>query len=338
MGKFLDRLKNAFIPQTVRYQVGETMSHRPSPRPVASAPDMSSGPMPLIGLRENRYRGSGGNNMPETTQPDTSSGALRAYERDNREEIPVTQRIIQETNDMPFPGTNPRERFSTYVPEGTSAVADSGGNINAFIASISGQGLSTTQILQRARERGIDQDAVLLELTKPRYDPAPYRTPAPGTKGLPMRLSDGSVVESRQPNTMPFPGTNPMRESPPAMSALPRPHVSYVAGRHMTREAPTEGTFPDMVNMPRATPPMIDPLDAYSVNNAEDAYFQEGPFAAPTPPAVAMQAMLADAASRRTGMAAAPVDIRRSDVMVDPPMRRRAPMMSGRRRAMLYGG
>ena len=145
------------------------------------------------------------------------------------------------------------------------------------------------RFLQRARARGIDADAVLKELTKPRYDPAQFRTPQPGTAGLAPRFSDGSVAEP-----------NANRHASPEHNAVsgdksdgwgdrqrcllyPRPACLLCCWDGIIPTAgPAEGTFPDMVRMPQmGTVEMANPL---AVNDAEAAHFQQGPFAAPSPP------------------------------------------------------
>ena len=289
MGNFLNKLKSAFWRGP---SIGD-----PSPyaSPTSGAPDMSSGPMPLIGAR--RTQGGqhfSGQQMPgyeptgpvRAAMPDTSMGRFRTMEA---EEQPIVQKILAGTEEMPYPGTDPRQRVQSDVPEGSSAVADSGGSVATFLLGLSGQGLSTTEILQRARERGVNPDSVLRELTKPKYRPDP----------------------PQQPNNMPFPGIDPRQQM--QSSFLPRPRVPYVAGQHIPNEGPAEGTFPDMARMDTTGVSMSQPSMAYNDDIA---------FANPSPPAVAMQAMLRDTASRPMGMSAAPVDIRRSDTMLDAPVRR----------------
>ena len=265
MGNFLNKLKSAFWRGPgigdAPMQGGLPSAYAQTRRPSMGAPDMSAGPMPLIGAR----RTQGGQHFAGQQMPGMEA-----------EEQPVVQKILAGTEEMPYPGTDPRQRVQSDVPEGSSAVADSGGSAATFLLGLSGQGLSTTEILQRAQERGVNPDSVLRELTKPKYRPDP-----------------------------------PQQQM--QASALPRPRVPYVAGQHIPNEGPAEGTFPDMARMDSTGVSMSQPSMSYNDDIA---------FANPSPPAVAMQAMLRDAASRPMGMSAAPVDIRRSDTMLDAPVRR----------------
>ena len=97
-------------------------------------------------------------------------------------DAPTAQEVIMESSDESQRNT-PME--ATRVPSGGSSVpADTSvgrmrmmeremdsGIPTHFLTTAIQEGLSTPEILQRARRLGISQDAVLRELTKPQYRP-----------------------------------------------------------------------------------------------------------------------------------------------------------------------
>lgn len=312
MGTFLDTIKSRGLP---------------GPR----FPNMASANLP-IARPTRRFH-----------NPHVAGKQMPGYEEMEVHAPPVEETVMAaaEENAMAYPGTDPRLRVArnfnvpapgtqgldvrlsggSNVPVGGSSMPDSatGGvpSVDEFMSGLTGQGLSTDEILARARVAGVSLDAVLSELTKPQYRP----TPPPDTSVGRFRM-----MEAMNP-PRPQPGLD-ITAAPPPMSPLARPPVSYVAGRHIVNEGPAEGTFPDMVMpAPRVVPmgqPPLTPADYANTYDAEAAYFQQGPFAIqPSPPAAAMQTMLRDAASRPTNLRAAPVDISRSDTMLlDRPVAR----------------
>ncbi len=258
---------------------------------------------------------------------DTSMGAYRAMEANT----PVEQVIVK----TPTPGF-----------EGSAAppamAARPGGTLPAFTTfmnSIAGQGLSTDEILARAQAAGIPASQVLTELTKPEYRPDVnpmaypgtdprmrvennFNIPPPGTPGLPMQMSPTEPVAS---------GFH-ANANPPIMSPLPRMNRPHVAGRHV-EPLTAEGTFPDMV----AGLPQPSEVDMGASMNYKHSHSPADEVAVilgnmPRPGGSPMQAMLADRTQRRDSFSA-PVDIRRSDTMLDAPVRRPTS-----RRRTFYGG
>lgn len=255
------------------------------------------------------------------------------------ENTPVEQTIIN----APTPGFD-----GAAAPPAMGARP--GGSLPAFttfMESIAGQGLSTPEILDRAQAAGIPASQVLTELTKPEYQASPpntmpfpgtdprmrvennFNVPPPGTQGLPMTMHSRRSMPPPMMDTSvgafrAYEAENPPTPAPVTRVApYRRIHNQHVVGDSDTYNYTAEGTFPDMVGMDSLPQPSEAAMGAsvnYKHPNSAQGEMNLILSRLQKPVASPMTAMLSDRTQRRASMSA-PVDIRRSDTVLDMPVR-----------------
>lgn len=213
---------------------------------------------------------------------DTSMGAFRAYEAANP---PAPQYNI------PPPGTPglpvrlagpPRPHFNTYDTEPPPVEQQI---VNAPVSPDTSVGAF------RAYEA----------MNPPAPAPAQYA----GYANRPHAMPPGSAY------------WNNMMDAPPPTPAPRRFHNQHVVGGSDVYNYTVEGTFPDM------QPPEANEVNMGGSMNYKHPNTAQGEvniLMNPAPVASPMAAIMTDRATRRASMSA-PVDIRRSDVMLDMPVR-----------------